>query len=91
MSTNDTFLAIFLASKTSARMTRDCGACSLCCKLTYVAELQKPSTHGVRIAGSDMAAARSIPIGRLPVGALFAAGWPASLKLAMSGFPLAAR
>jgi hypothetical protein len=70
---------------------RICGSCSLCCKLPYVAELNKPIDTWCRLRARAAAAARSTQIGRLPVVVSSAGGYLANLKLAMSGFPLTAR
>ena len=52
---------------------RVCGTCSLCCKLPYVAELNKPIDNGVSTA-SQARAAPSTLIAHLTAGGSNAAG-----------------
>jgi hypothetical protein len=51
---------------------RSCGTCSLCCKLPYVAELNKPINTWAHTPGPATAVARYMRIGRPSVGFSFA-------------------
>jgi hypothetical protein len=44
---------------------RSCGTCSLCCKLPYVAELNKPINTWAHTPGPATAVARYMRIGRI--------------------------
>ena len=66
---------------------RECGKCSMCCKLLHITELNKPANKWCGTASPAMAAARSTR----PVRTIcrsFGCGWLMSATVAPEWYPL---